>query len=697
MKRFYIAFFALAALFACSKEQVSSENPSPVKEGTTYSIELSAPSGEDSTKITLGDYDGSKYTLKWKVGDRLQMYNANDNNNKIYLGTTDSLTADDIKDGKATFKFTTTDSVGTIIKFNLNSNLNSSKTYGISNLSANQVQNGLGTDYTDITPYDYCFYSGSIKLGTTTTVTAEMQRPLSIVKIPFWSEIYAGWKVEKISLSRDDFGKVAGEYGTNSATTSNKSFVKINSTVDSVITLTFNNDVTVPADEASAQPAFIQAFPTEVYQKDVSPVEKSYVVMIQISKDGVRKYFARKFTAVLESGKVKNFQVGLLEDKGSKFQVKEYSKVWERGCDMVFAGDTINRNKEGYTSMKKLAADELTYDIMNTGGLIFATDNVSSASIVDLASGYSKMRSIASKKSLSLVGDRIYDGGQTTLKVVEMRTYGNVLMANLKLIPSEDNSKTASQYNFLKYSGDTKSTDLKLADCQIDATGLSLSAIGDGNGAVYSKIRLDNCIVKIKAGSQFYRLLKTDDVTERTIELNNNVFYWSEATSASSSNIISFKPGNTAYTAANLTISMSCNTIENCFPSGIVYCGTAPDVTLGNINVDKALVYAHDQLTLQFSTGKFLVFPEKSGKLGNCSNSYMAANNCYNSKSSCDAYIQPWYFTGITNTKQGTSCTACPFAEGWSESAGYFPVDRTVVTNGAGASYDTKYYFSKPQ
>jgi len=693
MKKIFLAFLGLAAVLACNKEQTGIDTPAPVRQGTTYSIELSAPDGGEDTKITLGDYDGTKYTMKWLVGDVLQMYNANDNNNKIYLGTTDPLTADDIKDGKAMFKFTTTEPAGTKIKFNLNSNLDASNSYGKSTLPVNQVQNGLGTANTDITPYDYTFYSGTITLGTTTSVTTAMQRPLSIVKIPFWSTEYAGWKVEKITLSRKDLGQVAGSYTTNSATTSEKSFV--NFTISSnypVISLTFNNEVTVAADEASAQPAFIQAFPTAKYS-GTTPAAVPYVVMIQISKDGARKYFARQFTAVLESGIVKNFQMGLLEATDSKYQVREYSKVWERGCDMVFAGETINRNTEGYTSMTKVAAADLTYTTMNTGGLIFATD--SAASTIDLASGYEKMRPIASNKPLTLIGDRIYDGAQTTLNVVEMRTYGDVLMANFKFVPSNDTESTASQYLFCKQGSDTKSTKLKLADCQIDATPLALSAIGDGNGAVYSEFILDNCIVKIKAGKNFYRILKTDDVTERSLELNNNVFYWDAPTSASTSNIISFNPSGTAFTAANMSISMSCNTIDNCFPSAIVYCNTGANVTLKDINVDKALVYAHDQRTLQFSTGKFLVF--KDGKLGTCKNSYMAANNCYNSKGGADASIQAWYFTTITNTKQGSSYTTCPFASGWSETDGYFPVDRSLVTNGAGASYDTKYYFCVPQ
>ena len=51
----------------------------------------------------------------------------------------------------------------------------------------------------------------------------------------------------------------------------------------------------------------------------------------------------------------------------------------------------------------------------------------------------------------------------------------------------------------------------------------------------------------------------------------------------------------------------------------------------------------------------------------------------------------------VIETPKGSNFNypASPFTSDMDASAGYFPIDLTVVTNGAGADYDTKYWIQK--
>lgn len=766
---FIFALMAVMSL-SCKKEALTdgsgSENTGNTTGEYAYTIKGTFASEDDAaagdSKVGIGKEGEKNYFGTWEEGDQVVIYEVVQAQNSRTRITEEPIVVSNIsEDGKsADIRFNIRENVplqpptpsGQTTppdKVLLDENTKCRAfyysdalmdTYGRGILAAEQVQNGTGLENTSLKKYAFIYTTNDASVKNKVKDPANncaFYHALSYVDISFSSEDFEGWKVDRIAMYNESGTPMAAsQYNVNcSITPWPHTVVSSQGTVNnyasavtelfgdksSRITLSFSDEVILSSDVT--QDACLVSLPTHLLSEEVagkpSEAPQIHTVLFQLSKDGKTEYAKVRFNTCLKGGCVKKLKVGAIRKTDI---TNDYKDIYDAGFDIKIGDMVVNKTTFPTATLAK--PDEFTndndgYTKYFAGGLLFV-DDITSKAVIDMSEATSNRNIATNSKGLVVVGRYKDAGSQTQINVVDMRTRYDVAFLNLRLnLKRNSDSVSPGQCIFEKNSSETVSSALRLVDCYLDvaqatsATQHSTVAVirdrasnGTSTAAPYSKVLVDNCVVKLasrsgkptEAATRFYYHFKSGDESEieRSVDITNNVIFTENVCLPASCVALKNSSNDTDVTKSpNLSINFSGNTIANLGSQyGVLYYYTFESNVLPvkSFVANKNLAYFENCRTMTYTTAKFsmTITPNKDVTVAKVAgdNNWVGAVNVYDSKNSNDANYQLWHLTGKSNN--GTQ-TVDPFTTK-DYVNGYFPINTTVVTNGAGASYDTKGY-----
>ena len=693
-KTILILAAAFAAIVSCQKAET--DNTAPVLTKITVVAENSL--GAD-TKVTVGEKNEDNLCpVLWQAGDRVCLIDRTQGLSRTILAeTTVSSEYDKSQSANLTFdvdfaEYPDTKTLGLMVcreGFGYNDN---------KVLPAVQVQKNTGAENANFMDYTYAFTSAMSIFNANGTMKESlafsMKHPFAYVKIPFNSSKYAGYKVSSVIITTEAENVwLAGRVSINGAADADKAITKMapNDLVPSSqsVKLTFTDDVIVTAE---TQEAWMVVLPTAIAGNTAS--NTIYTVAFEMEKGDEVVTAEVKFNTVINASAVNVLKVGeILETDvtASKDISNDFFEQYLAGHDIKI-GDLVV-NKENYPEYTLRQPSEISLDLLKAGGLIFI-DDVNGDSEVDLTTtnSYETCPNTTSG-GLVLIGRYKVAGKQTELKFKQWRTSADLAIKNVGLTCT---NSTVTLQMFAKSGDDKNQTDLMLQDCNIDIT-MAKYLIEDmqGSGCVpYSAIVVDNCVVKMtdSAEPSLYRYRYTTTKSE-TITISNNVVY----TSSLKNNQCHLFWIYNDIEASGITVSISGNTILNLHGNtGII----RRPANLAGITVEGNLVVADNTANSTVITtqdNRKLYFVKNTTTLSS-GNNYLTVINYTGDPNTINCFVPS--NPGVTEAFKPASTDVVvtertdlnPFTPLMNYATGYFPVNTSVVTNGAGASYETKYF-----
>lgn len=375
----------------------------------------------------------------------------------------------------------------------------------------------------------------------------------------------------------------------------------------------------------------------------------------------------------------------------------DYWSLYNAGEDIVAGGFTIN--KTSHPDGKLLSGTVSQADLQQEGLLFLDAD-------------YNSTAHLKLGANTILIGR--YKDHQPVINMASYAVYldkDKIILKNLSVVNTESSSA-----NRLFVSSGEVSSDSEYAiieDCDIVAYK---KVFGYSNGApanVVKSVKFDNCVIKMAGTSASYNLA---DIGKGSVEtpvaagyenirlfsVNNCVIYAETASNDGfRRQIVDFGNigDNYVFPTSNLVISITNNTLYNINANKNVL---ARAYTAAEAMVTKNLCYVDFTELSEYT--KFYVF----GLYDNtATGDYSVKGNAfyaYRSESQID--IMAWVYTKAgqtpaynqSNNTENFNCQAknLPFVSDKIDiNKGYFPINTSVVTNGAGASYDTKPWIRK--
>lgn len=698
-KTILILAAALAAIVSCQKAETDNTAPALTK------ITVVADNSLDTdTKVTVGDAVDGACPVLWQVGDRVALIDRTESSRPVLATVEIPSEYDGSNSASLTFEADlsgkpTNTQLGLMLcreGFGYNDN---------KVLPADQVQNNTGAENVNFMDYTYAFTSAISVFNTNgtmkETLAFSMKHPFAYVKIPFSSSKYAGYKLTSVTLSTTAENVwLAGGVSINGSLDADKAITKMASNEESSqsVKLTFTDDVIITTE---SQEAYMVVLPTAISNNEASPAV--YTVAFEMEKAGAVLTAEVKFNTVLRASAVNVLKVGEILESDvttSKDISNDFFEQYLAGHDIRIGDLVVNNENYPEYSLKK--PSEITLDLLKAGGLIFI-DDVNGDSEVDLTTtnSYETCPSTTSG-GLVLIGRYKVAGKQTTLKLKQWRTAADVAFANVKI-----ESVTSGDYLFAKNSNDTKVTSLRFQDCNIDCAAHA-QCIRDKQAAGsshYSVISFDNCVVKMSDYKANAALIlqrnkyDPDQVESQTFSVTNSVVYI-PSLSNYDSQLIKFYWDNSATAsqcnAPNTTLNISNNTILNIHGNtGII----RRNAELGTSVIAANLVVADNNnnspvITTQNNRNIFFV---KNTTTQSSGNNYLTVINYTGDNNTIKCFVPS--NPGVTEAFKPASTDVVvtektdlnPFTS-LNYTTGYFPVNTSVVTNGAGASYETKYF-----
>ena len=679
----------LAAVFAAivSCQKAETENTTPVLTRITVVAENSL---DTDTKVTVGEKNADNICpVLWQAGDRVCLIDRTSEQPRTILAVaTVPSEYDKSQSANLTFdvdlaEYPDTKTLGLMV-------CREGFLYDASKeIPQNQVQKGLGAENTNMMDYMYGYTQTTRSCrdkdgNVISNLSFSIRHPFAYVKIPFWSTKFAGYKVTSIVLTNVDGAKrLSGRMTINGAANPSDAIVTMHASQDNV-NLTFSEDVVVPGSEAQAQGAWLVAIPTAV--KGETTTDSVYSVTFNlVDEQGKTVTAVVKFKTILKAESVNVLKVGEILES----DVVESKDISNDFFEQYLAGDDIQIgnlvvNKENYPEYTRKQPSEITLDLLKAGGLIFIDDETGTG-VIDLSTTNS-YESCPYNNNLVLIGRYKKNGAQTELKIKQWRTWYDLAMANVKLTCTYS---TPQLQLFAKTSSDTRQTKLFLQDCNIDMTHAKylIEDMENAKSVPYSDIRVDNCVVKMSDSVKETSLYRYRNVTElqENISLTNNVVYTPSLKDFESHLFRIYSD----YAASGMTVTIANNTVINIHGNtGVIRRGgsLAGMTVCGNLVVTDNT--ANEVMTTANNRNVF--FLKNIGTMS-AGNNFLTTINYTGD----DGTINKSKMQSLTKTTTDKDeQTVNPFTS-MNYTTGYFPINSTVVTNGAGASYDTKYYITR--
>lgn len=367
----------------------------------------------------------------------------------------------------------------------------------------------------------------------------------------------------------------------------------------------------------------------------------------------------------------------------------DYYQMYLDGENITLGSLTINRT--AYPEAQIVKPAELTTAMLQAGGLIFI-DNSDESALAQTISGTSlRVGQTAAGDGTVLIG-RIRENAQAEFSMPELRCEKNVAMMNLHL-----KINSGVSYNFTT-SNAVVDPALQIVDCTLETGRYMIYDVNPSRG--FESVLVDNSIIKFPnrtdqpAVFMLPTTVKTGYPNQRIV-LTNNVLY---ADAMLQAHLV--QCGNNAnFITRDLQIEILGNTIYNIYqPNVLTRAGMAKGIVMEN-NVGYV---DYSGLAAATNPTYLMCVYDASANAGTSS---VAGNYLYSlgmaGTGANVGKLVPWSLVHSNNkvTVNGRDdSTICngddepsgyPFASA-DAAKGYFPINAGVVTNGAGASYDSK-------
>lgn len=351
----------------------------------------------------------------------------------------------------------------------------------------------------------------------------------------------------------------------------------------------------------------------------------------------------------------------------------DYYDLFTKGYDIEINGEVYNNS--GYAARLVTAAElqksDLQADAIKSGILfIDATDQVAPFEVSSLMTG-------ADTKRVIWIGR--YKDRQPQIKLIDQYKLRGpeTIFKNIHLIAGHNTSMVNADAGGLL---------LSIDDCTLDLTGSKI-VVQDIEGATINNLMIDNSIIEFGATSNsavFAYNSKKATYQEIGFTLTNTVVYAESPVQAFIVNMGDGKDGNDQFDGYNANLNVSGNTFYNIWQPNILVRGQVfrnftVDMNVASYNTSEVvakpsnLACVYKSAETSSISGNYLFTDAEAGKQWNIvhSNSIVKAGE----GNSRNPETNPYQSENIET--------------------GYFPINTSVVTNGAGADYDTKYWIRK--
>ena len=448
------------------------------------------------------------------------------------------------------------------------------------------------------------------------------------------------------------------------------------------------------------------------------PVEKAKGTVLTVTAQSKNRKVTREIALPsdikLKAGVINDLKINIT---GDGYEVEDtadpndYWSIYNAGQNIVMADGSII-NKTTWPSAVLLEGDEATKNNLQQGGLIFLGSDVV---LTDhLKFGGTKY---SDPKQTILIGR--YKDKQPKISFEGSKSVyfenGNTIVKNISFAPG---TSTASQI-FVTTNNIASDIDYAIIeDCTIAANKHVYCFTGNSTTFAVKKVWFENCIINMYGTDNSYTMLRLGPSNEETVTnttlydkinsliVNNCVIYAAAAHSGSKrrmivdygSNSNSVNKGsvrsNYILPTNNLDITVTNNTLYNINANGniLVRANVANNATVNNNVVYTDLTSTGKDYKKTYVFGLY-------NALDAGTHSYKVRENYSYALRSNDATVDPlaWKYTssGPHSTYNVGNNTAevnkgTPFLEELKVETGYFPINTSIITTNAGASYDTK-------
>lgn len=373
----------------------------------------------------------------------------------------------------------------------------------------------------------------------------------------------------------------------------------------------------------------------------------------------------------------------------------DYWSIYNAGEDIVAGGLTIN--KTNYPDAKLLSGT-VTQANLQQGGVLFLDADFESANHYMVGA------------NTVLIGR--YKDSQPVITMGAGRAIylekKNIILKNLKIV-----SGTTSNQTFVSTNAIIEDSDYAvIEDCNILAYKNVMRFNDTAPAYAIKNFTIDNCVIKMAGTDANYAVISMAKAADTTpagdgygkmenMTVNNCVIYADAAYASSARRHIvdaGSSGNNYKFPTNNLNVNVTRNTLYNINASSNILVRT---YVMNSAKFMNNVLYA-DLKNLDFkATYVFGLYAALEGD-----HSYKVRENYASVSRTEGVTTQAWTWkyssAGPSDTysvgdNAAPSADAVPFLSTMDVTKGYFPVDATKVTvkNGAGASYDTKYWISK--
>ena len=367
----------------------------------------------------------------------------------------------------------------------------------------------------------------------------------------------------------------------------------------------------------------------------------------------------------------------------------DYYSLYNAGQSITIAGVEYNIATHGAPVLHE-DINALTFDDIKSGGIHFIDNSGQTETQVLTGTALANESIIIGRYRNSQPELRFLkkDGGPGQLSI-----RSNVVFKNIHVISNHGTSM------FCNSGAEGTEMSLVLDDCTLTCENNCPAVVVENHlTASFESVTVNNCVIEYsKANSNVFgyptsKIVEGTSTPEKTvftgknITVRNSVVY---SKSQINAGIVSLGTNGYHSNSANIDIVVENNTLYNiAAPNTVARAYIAKSLTVKN-NVAYYIGSAKSYLTAIYDTANFPA-----------SNAVISGNYLYTD------YVENTNFWALVHTgsfKNPTpsgnflhnDATGCILTDAVDLETGYFPINTSVVTNGAGADYDTKYWMRK--
>lgn len=371
----------------------------------------------------------------------------------------------------------------------------------------------------------------------------------------------------------------------------------------------------------------------------------------------------------------------LAEDSGSAADFEnDYYAQYIAGRDIIINGETYNIANNGPAKLVKVT--EINSDNINTDeeDVIFI-DNTGVEGETAVLSYRITMPSV-------IVGR--YKNSQPSIHfenesgiAQQWSIEADVIVKNLHITSAHTQSMFANSRN-------ETSVSLVVEDCMLTNTDGRAIVIDNNEAVSFENVTVSNCVIEFASGSDnnscviSYNTNKTD-FSAKSMKVNNCVIY---APATFPAGIISLGYSGLKTTTADVEIEVTDNTLYNITSPNVVARAWQAKSLVVNNNV----AYNESEGVKSYLTAIYdeTFTPEKVEVTGNyLYTPFVSGSNSWSLMHTGSYQVNP------EDNFLHSQAQNCILTDQVNLETGYIPVNTSVVANGAGADYDTKYWIAR--